>query len=269
MDPIVDLDWLRAHRDEVVVADVRYYLDGRPGRAAYDSGHIPGAIFVDLHDALAATPSPQEGRHPFPTPDLFAAKLGALGVGDDDTVVAYDDTGGIMAARLVWMLRAIGAPAALLDGGVQAWDGPLETQAAARQPQTRTARPWPADRLADIDEVARTSAPILDARAAPRFLGEEEPLDPRAGHIPGARNVSTADNLAANGRFLPPDDLRARFEQAGLSADETPIAYCGSGVSACHLLLSIEHAGLGAGRLYPGSWSQWSNDPERPAEKGA
>jgi thiosulfate/3-mercaptopyruvate sulfurtransferase len=268
MDPIVDVDWLHAHRDEVLVADVRYYLDGRPGRAAYDAGHIPGAIFVDLHDALAAEPSPQDGRHPFPTPEHFAAQLGALGIGDDDAVVAYDDTGGMMAARLVWMLRAIGAPAALLDGGIQAWDSPLETQPANRPPQTRAARPWPADRLAGIDEVAATTAPLLDARAAARFRGDEEPLDPRAGHIPGARNVSTADNLAANGRFLARDQLRERFERAGVNAGETPIAYCGSGVSACHLLLAIEHAGLGTGRLYPGSWSQWSADPRRPAEKG-
>jgi thiosulfate/3-mercaptopyruvate sulfurtransferase len=269
MDPVVDLAWLNAHRHEVVLADVRYYLDGRSGRAAYDAGHIPDAIFVDLHDALADEPSPQHGRHPFPTPDHFAARLGALGIGDDDTVVAYDDTGGIMAARLVWMLRAIGAEAALLDGGLQAWDGPLETETATRQPQTRTVRPWPPERLADIDEVATTSATLLDARAGERFRGEVEPLDRRAGHIPGARNLSTADNLAANGHFLAPQALRERFASAGLNAGETPIAYCGSGVSACHLLLAMEHAGLGTGRLYPGSWSQWSNDPERPAEKGA
>lgn len=268
MDPVVDSTWVCAHPD-AVIADVRYYLDGRSGRAAYDAGHIPGAVFVDLHDALAAEPSPRAGRHPFPTPEHFAARLGALGIGEADPVVAYDDTGGIMAARLVWMLRVIGAQAALLDGGLQAWDGPLETETATRQSQTRAARPWPADRLADIDEVAQTSAPLLDARAGARFRGEEEPLDPRAGHIPGARNVSTADNLAANGAFLAPETLRRRFDEAGIGAGETPIAYCGSGVSACHLLLSIEHAGLGPGRLYPGSWSQWSNDPERPAEKGA
>jgi thiosulfate/3-mercaptopyruvate sulfurtransferase len=267
VDPVVDSAWLRAHPD-VVIADVRYYLDGRPGRAAYEAGHIPGAVFVDLHDALADTPSPQAGRHPFPTAEQFAANLGALGIGDDDTVVAYDDTGGMMAARLVWMLRAIGADAALLDGGIQAWDGPLQTQTSVRPPQARTVRPWPAQRLADIDEVAATTAPRIDARAAPRFRGEEEPIDPRAGHIPGARNLSTADNLARDGRFRAPDALRERFTGAGLDAETTPIAYCGSGVSACHLLLSIEHAGLGTGRLYPGSWSQWSNDPARPAAKG-
>jgi thiosulfate/3-mercaptopyruvate sulfurtransferase len=268
VEPVVDTRWLRAHPD-AVIADVRYYLDGRPGRAAYDAGHIPGAIFVDLHEALADPPSPQRGRHPFPSPEHFAARLGALGIGDGDTVVAYDDTGGIMAARLVWMLRAIGADAALLDGGIQAWDGPLQTQPATRPPQTRTARPWPDARLADIDEVAATTAPLLDARAEARFRGDEEPLDPRAGHIPGAHNLSTAANLAANGHFLSRNELRERFDGAGLNAGKTPIAYCGSGVSACHLLLAIEHAGLGMGRLYPGSWSQWSNDPERPAEKGA
>jgi thiosulfate/3-mercaptopyruvate sulfurtransferase len=267
VEPVVDTRWLRAH-PEAVIADVRYYLDGRPGRAAYDAGHIPGAVFVDLHDALADPPSPQRGRHPFPSPEHFAARLGALGIGDDDPVVAYDDTGGIMAARLVWMLRAIGAEAALLDGGIQAWDGPLETRPAARPPQTRTVRAWPTGRLADIDEVARTTAPLLDARVEARFRGDEEPLDPRAGHIPGARNVSTAANLAANGRFLSADELRERLVRDGVGTGETPIAYCGSGVSACHLLLAIEHAGLGTGRLYPGSWSQWSGDAERPAEKG-
>jgi thiosulfate/3-mercaptopyruvate sulfurtransferase len=130
-------------------------------------------------------------------------------------------------------------------------------------------RAWPTGRLADIDEVARTTAPLLDARVEARFRGDEEPLDPRAGHIPGARNLSTAANLAADGHFLSRSELRERLDGAGLSAAETPIAYCGSGVSACHLLLAIEHAGLGMGRLYPGSWSQWSSDPERPAEKGA
>jgi thiosulfate/3-mercaptopyruvate sulfurtransferase len=269
MDPVVDVGWLHVHRDTLVVADVRYYLDGRSGRAAYDGGHIPGAVFVDVHEALADAPSPQRGRHPFPTPEQFADALGTLGIGDDDTVVAYDDTGGIMAARLVWMLRAIGQPAALLDGGIQAWDGPLEREPANRAPVTRTPRQWPTERLADIDEVAETTAPLLDARSGPRFRGEEEPLDPRPGHIPGATNVSTADNLAANGRFRPVGELRERFAGAGLPGEETPIAYCGSGVSACHLLLAIEHAGLGTGRLYPGSWSQWSADPTRPAEKGA
>ncbi len=268
MDPVVDAGWLEAHRDTVVVADVRYYLDGRSGRGAYDAGHIPGAVFVDLHGALAAAPSPALGRHPFPTAEHFAAELGALGIGDDDPVVAYDDSGGMMAARLVWMLRAIGAPAALLDGGIQSWDGPLEHEPAHRAPAVRTPRRWPTERLADIDEVAQTSAPLLDARSGARFRGEEEPMDPRAGHIPGARSVSTAENLAANGRFLSPQQLRERFARAGLPAAETPIAYCGSGVSACHLLLAMEHAGLGTGRLYPGSWSQWSADPMRPAGKG-
>ncbi len=267
MEPIVDVAWLRAH-PRAVVADVRYYLDGRSGRAAYDGGHLPGAVFVDLHEALADEPSAHGGRHPFPSPERFAAALGALGIGDEDPVVAYDDGGGIMAARLVWMLRAIGAPAALLDGGIDAWDGPLETAPAARPPVVRAVRPWPAERLAGIEEVASTAAPLLDARSAARFRGEQETLDPRAGHIPGARSVPTAQNLDENGRFLPVAGLRERFEAAGVDAGQAPIAYCGSGVSACHLLLAMEHAGVQTGRLYPGSWSQWSADPARPAEKG-
>src|SRR5919197_3734512 len=125
--PVVDVAWLREHLDRVVLADVRWYLDGRPGRAEYDRGHLPGAVFVDLDRVLAAEGTPAAGRHPLPEPDAFARGMSELGIGDRDTVVAYDDAGGVVAARLVWMLRAIGRDAALLDGGIGAWDGPLET----------------------------------------------------------------------------------------------------------------------------------------------
>src|SRR3954469_3466924 len=152
--PIVDADWLADRRDAGVVADVRWYLDDRDGRAAYDAGHIPGAVFVDLDADLAGPGSPAEGRHPLPAPEEFAAAMGRLGIGDDDTVVAYDDQGGVMAARLVWMLRATGHDAALLDGGIAAYDGPLETPPPDREPKRFTARPWPADRVASIDDAA-------------------------------------------------------------------------------------------------------------------
>jgi thiosulfate/3-mercaptopyruvate sulfurtransferase len=251
-----------------VVADVRHYLDGRSGRAAYDGGHLPGAVFVDLDTVLAAPASPAAGRHPLPDPEAFAQGLGALGIGDDDTVVAYDDAGGVMAARLVWMLRAVGHDAALLDGGLLAYDGPLETDTPARPTARFTPRPWPAARLASIDDAADAANVVIDARQRERFRGDEEPLDPRAGHIPGAHSVPARENVDASGRFLPPEQLREKLAEAGVVPGAPVVSYCGSGVTACHNLLAIEHAGLGEGRLYPGSWSQWSHDPARPAATG-
>jgi thiosulfate/3-mercaptopyruvate sulfurtransferase len=251
-----------------VVADVRSYLDGRVGRDAYDAGHIPGAVFVDLDEALAAHTDPATGgRHPLPTPEHFAFELANVGIGDDDVVVAYDDAGGVMAARLVWMLRATGHQAALLDGGIQAWNGPLEAEAPRRDPAGFTARPWPAERLASIDEAADTTAHVvIDARQRDRFHGAPDELDPRFGHIPGARSLPCRENLDADGRFLSKDDLRAKFAEVGITGEEPVISYCGSGVTACHNLLALEHAGLGTGRLFEGSWSLWSRDPDRPLE---
>jgi thiosulfate/3-mercaptopyruvate sulfurtransferase len=252
-----------------VVADVRSYLDGRVGRDAYDAGHIPGAVFVDLGTALAAHADPVlGGRHPLPAPEDFAAAMAKLGIADDDVVIAYDDAGGTMAARLVWMLRATGHEAALLDGGIVTWDGPYETEAPDRPTAHFTARPWPAAQLASIDEAADTSASVvIDARQRERFHGEPDALDPRFGHIPGARSVPCRENIDADGRFLPKEILRAKFAAAGITGEEPVISYCGSGVTACHNLLALEHAGLGGGRLFPGSWSQWSRDPDRPAER--
>jgi len=268
--PIVDAAWLRANRDAVVVADVRWYLDDRDGRTAYDAGHIPGAVFVDLDANLAAPGSLAEGRHPLPDPADFAAAMGRLGIGDEDTVVAYDDQGGVMAARLVWMLRATGHTAALLDGGIDAYDGALETEAPEPAPKRFTATPWPEDRVASIDEAADTAANVvLDARQRERYLGEPSPLDARAGHIPGARSLPARENVDAAGRFLPVDELRGRLAAVGIDHPDTPvISSCGSGVTACHTLLVMEHAGVGRGRLYPGSWSQWANDRDRPVETG-
>ena len=250
-----------------VVADVRHYLDGRSGRAAYDGGHLPGAVFVDMDTVLAAPPSPQEGRHPLPDPAMFAAGLSAAGIGDGNTVIAYDDEGGVMAARLVWMLRALGRDAALLDGGLLAYDGPLETGTPPRPVARFTPRPWPAERLASIDDAADPGNVVIDARQRERFRGEEEALDPRAGHIPGARSVPARENVGADGRFLGVEELRAKLSEAGVVRGADVVSYCGSGVTACHNLLAIEHAGLGEGRLYPGSWSQWSHTP-RPAATG-
>jgi thiosulfate/3-mercaptopyruvate sulfurtransferase len=266
--PIVDAGWLRENRGAVVVADVRWYLDDRDGRTAYAAGHIPGAVFVDLDADLAAPGSPAEGRHPLPDPADFAASMGRLGIGDGDTVVAYDDQGGVMAARLVWMLRATGHDAALLDGGIAAYDGPLETAEPERAATDFTPAPWPADRVASIDEAADTAANVvIDARQRERYLGEPSPLDPRAGHIPGARSLPARENVDAAGRFLPADELRRRLTAVGIDSPDTPVvSSCGSGVTACHNLLVLEHAGVGRGRLYPGSWSQWASDPDRPVQ---
>jgi thiosulfate/3-mercaptopyruvate sulfurtransferase len=278
IEPVVDLAWVRAHRERLVFADVRYYLDGRSGRAAYERGHLPGAVFVDVDADLAAHGGPPtDGRHPLPEPADFAAAMAALGIGDADTVIGYDDAGGVMAARLVWMLRATGHEAALLDGGVDAYDGEWETGAPRRTPAVFTPRPWPADRLAGIDDVAAEPGPgwagpsplvVLDARQPERFRGETEPIDPRAGHIPGARNLPCRDNIDESGHWLSADALRERFAEVGVSEGTQVVSYCGSGVTACHNLLALERAGLPAGRLYPGSWSQYSNT-DRPAATGS
>src|SRR4051794_32754153 len=246
--PFVDPAWLAEHRDEVVLADVRWYLDGRSGRAAYDAGHLPGAVFVDL-DAWLAGPPGAAGRHPLPDPATFARGMGHLGIGDDDRVVAYDDAGGTVAARLVWMLRATGRDAALLDGGLAAWDGPLGTAGAARPAARFEPVAWPDEAVASIGEVARRGAILLDARERARFVGDEEPVDPRAGHVPGARSLPAGELLDATGRLLAPADLRRRFAAAGATDAADVVASCGSGVTACHTLLALEHAGLGRGRL--------------------
>ena len=281
ISPFVDVEWVRGHRDEIVLADSRWYADGRSGAEAYAAGHLPGAVFVDLEEALSAHGYPAAaGRHPLPEPEDFAAAMTALEIGDDDTVVAYDDAGGVIAARLVWMLRATGHDAALLDGGLAAWDGELEEGAFVLRTEydgkgrthgerhTFTARPWPAERLATIDEAAELAASggtVIDARPAERFAGAPDDLDPRAGHIPGARSVPCRENLDPAGRLLPAGELRDRFAVDDAGA---VISYCGSGVTACHNLLAMEQAGLGAGRLFPGSWSQWSRDPDRPVRPG-
>lgn len=276
--PIVDPAELASLPDPVVLADVRWYLDGRPGRPAYEAGHLPGAVFVPLDEALAAHGrAATEGRHPLPAPEAFAAAMGALGIGADATVVAYDDSGGGTAGRLVWMLRSLGVRAALLDGGLATWDGPIETGPGTPLPPTEfPVRPWPADRFATVDEVAAagadsaTDAPlVLDARAADRYRGETEPIDPRAGHVPGARNAPWTGNLGPDGRFAPPTVLRDRFAGLGARDDREIVCYCGSGVSACADLLALERAGFARLRLFVGSWSGWSSDPERPVATGS
>lgn len=242
---------------------------GPAGRAAYAEGHLPGAIHVDLERDLAAPPRPdgRGGRHPLPDPIAWAALLGRLGIGPESTVIVYDDQGGAnAAARFWWMLRASGhANVRVLDGG-----GPAAKAAGVRwvpDDPTPTSRPlYPIksmDRfIASLEDVERAShdsgSVLLDVRSPERHRGEIEPIDPIAGHLPGARNVPFASNLDARGRFRSPEELRALY--APLLAKAPPerwIVHCGSGVTACHTLLALEHAGLPGARLYVGSFSEY------------
>ena len=266
--PVVDITWWQNRRESVALADVRWYLDGRSGLNAYHQGHLPAAVFVDLDRWLSGDGSPQEGRHPLPDPEVFAQGMARLGIADSSTVVAYDDVGGVIAARLVWMLRATGHDAALLDGGVNVYHGPLERASPSFPPAVFTPRPWPGERLADINNAADPANTVLDARTPERYRGEHDPVDPRPGHIPGARNLPCRENLDQDGRFLPAEQLRQRFQAVGVTDGASVISYCGSGVTACHNLLALERAGLGHGRLYPGSWSQYSHASDRSVETG-
>lgn len=261
--PLVSSDWLAAHLDDLRVVDVRWYLDGRSGRDAYAAGHLPGAVWLDVDTDLSEPASTSDGRHPLATPERFAAALGRVGIAEGTPVVAYDDAGGSHAARLWWMLHVLGEPAAVLDGGLAAWTGPLVVDVAPVPPVERRARPWPADRFVEADEVAASGAVVYDARTAERYAQGNPAIDPRPGHIPGALSAPWAGNLGDDERFRPAEQLRERFAAA---ASRPAIAYCGSGVTACHDLLAMEIAGIRQTALYAGSWSQWGNDPARPAE---
>jgi thiosulfate/3-mercaptopyruvate sulfurtransferase len=273
--PLVDAEWVRAHLSDpgIVLVDVRWHPDG-DGRAAYASAHLPGAVYLDAGADLAARAFRDgPGRHPLPSPEAFAATMGRIGVGDDDAVIAYDDVNGSYAARLWWMLRATGRSAAILDGGIGAWDGDLASGEIRRPAASFAPRPWPRDRIADADivaEVAARGTPILlDARAGERYRGEEEPIDPVAGHIPGARSAPWASNLEpSTGRLLPPEALRRHYESLGVEPGDDAVVYCGSGLTATLDLLAMELAGLGPARLYEGSWSDWVSDPRRPTATG-
>ncbi|GAA1487774.1 sulfurtransferase [Brachybacterium sacelli] len=249
--------------------DVRWALDGSKGHGTYLAGHLPGAVYVDLDTELAAPARPEAGRHPLPAPADFAAALRRAGVTAGSRVVAYDDTTGAPAGRLVWMLRALGHDAAVLDGGLDAWDGVLETDDVRPAPGDVEAREWPTTQIATADEVAAGTSLVIDARAPERYRGESEPVDPRAGHVPGAVNLPFTGNLDQGGTFLAPEDLRRRFEAAGVRPEQEAIVYCGSGVTAAHDVLALQRAGFPRVRLFPGSWSQWSADPGRPVATGA
>lgn len=258
LPPFVSAQWLTENYDDVVVCDVRMREDAAQARSEYEAGHLPGARFVDLNSDLAAPPGEVVGRHPLHDPVIFAAVMGLLGIGQDTPVVAYDDTSGAFAARMVWMLRATGTPAAVLEGGSDAWSGEVETGDVAVVPVDRPAIAWPDHLLADREEVlaaVEAGIPVVDSRADERFRGEIEPLDKVAGHIPGAVNLPYTNHLK-DGRF-DAAQAETRFRAIGVGEGDAVI-YCGSGVTACVNLLVAEAAGLGTKRLYVGSWSGWS-----------
>lgn len=264
-------------RPGLAVLDCRFELaDPDRGAAEYAKGHIPTAQYAHLERDLSGERTPQSGRHPLPDPERLALALGRWGINASMQVVAYDQGPGAYAARAWWILRWLGHEAvAVLNGGFAAWNAaglPIETHVQRRDtrlfvPEVVPERQLPVAELAPL--VGASSTQLIDARSADRFAGENETMDPVAGHVPGARNHPFTTNLGPDGRFLAPAELRARWEAtlAGRPASEV-IAMCGSGVTACHNLLALEHAGLKGGRLYPGSWSEWIRDPARPIAKG-
>ncbi len=279
---LVSTDLLAEHLDDPnwVVVDCRFDLrDPARGARDYAAGHIPGARYADLDRDLSGPVEPgRTGRHPLPDAAALAEQFSQWGIDAGVQVVAYDDTGGGYAARLWWLLRRLGHEAvALLDGDWRAWvrEGrPIETGAttAHTRPARRFVPQIEPGMAADADEIAAGSEAeraqggmaLLDARAADRYRGQNETIDPVAGHIPGARSAPFAENLDAEGRFLPPDTLRARYQALLDGAPPAEVVvYCGSGVSACHNLVAMEIAGLRGARLYPGSWSEWITDPAR------
>lgn len=275
---LVDATTLAAHLDDPAwrIVDVRHQLaDVNCGEAAYRAGHIPGAVFMHCDRDLSAPMNGCNGRHPLPDPQCLVARLAALGIAPETQVVAYDDSQGMIASRLWWLLRWLGHDrVAVLDGGFQAWQaagGRLDT--AIPQLPISTFVPAMRDLVVDADYVRaflQTSRMhLIDARSPDRFRGENETIDPVGGRIPGACNRFFRDNLQADGRFKPAAELRAEWLAvlAG-KAPEQVVHHCGSGVSACHNVLAMEIAGLPGSRLYGGSWSEWCADPQRPVAVG-
>lgn len=273
MDPLIGVDELRAGSDATTLLDVRYRMGGPPGHREFLAGHLPGAHYVDLDRDLAdpaADPVDDRGRHPLPDVDRFGEAMRRAGVREDRPVVVYDDWDGRAAARAWWLLRHHGHDdVRVLDGGWRAWQragDEIQTGETSVEPGTFRARPGRLP-VVSADELLDPALLVLDARAGVRFRGEQEPVDPVAGHVPGARNVPTEENLDDEGRFLPAAALAVRYAEAGATTDREVAVYCGSGVTACHDLLALERAGISA-RLYPPSWSGWTADPERPVETG-
>jgi thiosulfate/3-mercaptopyruvate sulfurtransferase len=267
---LIDSSWL--------IADCRYNLNDETwGGAEYDAGHIPGAMFVSVAHDLAGPRSGVNGRHPLPTVEAMAVTFGRLGITDGIQVVAYDQEAGTFASRLWWMLRYLGHDAvAVLDGGFAKWTRerrPVRGGQERRQPARFTARVRQEMHVTVDEALAHLGDPsvlLVDARSPDRYAGKPDPLDRVYGHIPGARNRYYRHNVTDAGTMRSAGELKADFEQVlgGTPASHT-VMYCGSGITACHNLLAMEHAGLHGGRLFAGSWSEWESDPNRPVETTA
>jgi thiosulfate/3-mercaptopyruvate sulfurtransferase len=271
---LVGAEWLARHLSEpdLVIADCRFDLaNAREGRRQYEQGHIPGALYLDLDKDLSSPKQAHGGRHPLPDLGDFVRKLSALGIDHEVTVVAYDDQRGSMAAaRLWWMLRFLGhGRAKVLDGGWSAWRrGGYPETAGVRAPRPRTFVPRiRREMLIDVDELRlrlrETSQPVIDTRATERYRGEVEPLDPVAGHIPGAANIPWTETVDDAGLMRPSGALRELFRPV-MQDSVPPVLHCGSGVSACVSVLAMEEAGIPGARLYLGGWSDWCSYPENP-----
>ena len=275
MRNLIDCQTLSQRLDtpNLVVVDTRFDLkDPAAGRQQYLGGHILGAVYLDLDDDLSGSPQQHGGRHPLPETDAFITTLEQVGIGNDSHVVVYDDSGGLFAGRLWWMLKYLGHDAVqLLDGGLSAWQaGDYPTTQEVSRPLRADFTPQPRpDMVADIDEVRRKledpNTLLVDARGPDRYRGDNEPMDPKAGHIPSAINLPFAGNLEG-GRFKDPAALAERFEL--VSEAEDVIVYCGSGVSAAHNVLVLDDLGKRDVKLYVGSWSDWSSYDENPVEAG-
>lgn len=277
--PLVDVAWLASHLEDstVRVADVRWYLSGKHGPDEYARGHIPGAVYLNLDRDLAAFPAAGPGRHPLPSATEFARVLSRVGITRETTVIAYDDAGGSIAARLWWLLRYFGhGGGRVLDGGITAWTA----HGHALSTDTPVIAPAPLLELspggaavvdkATVDRLrAEPGTVILDARARPRFEGQSEPIDARPGHIPGARSAPFIENLTSpSGSMQPPDALAERYRALDALSATRVVCYCGSGVTACHDLLALAILGRDDAELYEGSWSDWARDPSLPAATG-
>jgi len=277
--PLIDVATLRERVADPgwVVVDCRFTLtDPQAGRAAHARSHIPGARYADLDQDLSRRPGPRDGRHPLPSAADLAARLGSWGIGNGSTVVAYDEGSGAIAARLWWLLGWLGHDRRLvLDGGLAAWDAagyPVETQTPRWPPAVFEPRRVAHDSVVTTEDIPATLAAgglLVDARGAPRYRGEQEPIDPVAGHVPGALNRPFGENVTAGGRFRAAGELAGELEGLldGRAASQL-VAMCGSGVTACQLLLAMAVAGLEGGKLYAGSWSEWIRDPARPVRTG-
>lgn len=269
---LVDSAWLAGRLDDpgIRVVDFRWQV-GKPGRAGYEAGHIPGAVFVDLEAEGLSRRGTGGGRHPLPERHAFETAMREAGIDRDSLVVVYDDQNGFTACRLWWTLRYFGHDdVAVLDNGLAGWMGALETGwHAAPAGDFVAAEPLTSTKI-DYNGVRELPSEtlLLDARSPARYRGEFEPTDPKAGHIPGAFNAPWDGNLDSEGRFRSPEELGARFAELGVHDAGNVVAYCGSGVTACVNLFALELAGLPGARLYPGSWSDWSARPDAPVATG-